>query len=220
MTIFRFVFYGEQNHNKKITLANHEDLRFQYNPETLQLRVDCPVPLLITNTYLSYQITYYLDTFVVDFNPDSTLTPTSIKTYSIAGTSLFSDLQDPENPKNKYKRRRNRVYYGSVLHFMRSLAQNKLEEEHFLILNLEKHTTRDSIFKNQSHPDFTEITPAHKVRILYKKNYKRRSILVSHQNFGIDQLGNFFPWDALTFHGKMGREGMATQLPLNFEPYQ
>lgn len=220
MTIFRFVFYGEREHHKKINLANDEDLHFQYNPETLQLVVECNEPLLITNNYLAYQITYYLDTFVVNFSQDTPLKPTSIKTYSVAGTLLFSDLQDPDDPRNKYKRRRNKAYYGSVLHFMRSLAKNKLEEEQFLIKNLAENATHDSIFEYRSHSDFTEIIPAHQVWIFNKKYTHHSSTLISHQNFGVDRLGNFFPWDAITFHGKMGREGMATQLPLNFEPYQ
>ncbi len=84
------------------------------------------------------------------------------------------------------------------------------KEENPKIINKVVH------FKLAPRTGFTEIIPPPRFTVIYLE--KERSEVIAKQNFGIDDLGNYFPWNALQFNGYMGQTGISSTLPLDYRP--
>ena len=233
LSIFKYFFLGKTGHDDKVEILNVKALDYFITEDGMQIIMTAKEPLIIKNHYLDYKVTYYLEKFVL-YRKTSDLTPKPVTDYyEYYGTALFKDLQKSHKVRKKFKTRRNEVYYGSRLHFMRALAKNILENEGFRSFN----TAADSIhIKTIPKKNFTEVLPPSKFLVMHRKDMvhydrKRTKDSIKHfiksvaspinakRNFGIDEMGNFFPWDALLFDGRFGREGMAKALPLDFKPY-
>jgi hypothetical protein len=86
--------------------------------------------LLITNKNLGYRIRYRLEKFEYDFN-------TKLLYYE--GYPLFEEMDAKRTAKqNRWIKARSEAFNGSIMHFMRSLYRNKLQEEGFEIRRLVK----------------------------------------------------------------------------------
>ncbi len=74
------------------------------------------IPLVIINKMLGYKIYFQLLMFTYDKNTSST---------SFYGFTRYEDMGD----KLRWIKNRHKAYYGSTLHFYRSLISNRLEQE-------------------------------------------------------------------------------------------
>lgn len=125
--IFEQEFLGRSINASKCELQNPEVLEFIYDPINDKLEVFAMEPIQIVNRHLGYEIFYVFDHFikvgnVVDFY----------------GKAKFQSLK-PESKRDIriWTRNRKRVYYGSFLHFRRSLVSNTLREDGFRVYQIE-----------------------------------------------------------------------------------
>ena len=104
-------------------LMNKEAVRFRANQQKNLLEAVTSEPLVIQNKALGYTLTYDLELFEFRFGP-------GLCTY--LGYPLFTEMQST-NPRKveKWQRNRQAAYEGSMMHFMRSVYQNKLVENGF-----------------------------------------------------------------------------------------
>ncbi|WP_034712494.1 carboxypeptidase-like regulatory domain-containing protein [Chryseobacterium soli] len=116
-----FIGYDKEN----VKIKNQRTLKFSFDKKNKFLKVKAPKTLIIENKTLGYEIQYNLINYSVDFN-------TSMINYS--GTSFFKETKNSD----KVKLNRMNAFDGSLLHFFRSIYQNKIAEEGFIINKIVK----------------------------------------------------------------------------------
>ena len=121
LRIFKREFLGETENASECDILNENDLRFFYNSDSGTLREISLKPILIHNKALGYTITYYLDKF--KFSRKRSENGELTETCTILGNYLFKDdlLTLSESEKRKVEERRKSAYFGSRMHFFRSL---------------------------------------------------------------------------------------------------
>ncbi len=139
-TFFIENFLGTTPFSAECKIKNHEVIQFRNYTKRNELKAIANEPLIIENRALGYRIKYQLELFQFNFK-------TSIFHYS--GYPLFEPLEKKgEKTKPRWDRNRNAAFYGSKMHFMRSLYRNQLAENGFevrfmqRILNAEKERVK------------------------------------------------------------------------------
>jgi hypothetical protein len=195
---FKKEFIGTDENAKNCEVMNPEILDFTYHKTQKVLEAYADEFLVVENRALGYRVKF----LVKDFRSDHI---SGIISYS--GQRLFELLPGKEAQKKKWSIARNYTYYGSAMHFYRSLYKDRLAEEGF-----EMH--RFTRFLNRERPPEEDIQ--HHIDYFIKINrrdsankwinYENMSkyaheILYNEQSFNIstckrtDQPGIF----ALTF---------------------
>src|SRR5206468_7526403 len=90
--------------------------------------------LIIENKALGYNIRYQLESFSYNFN-------THLFFYQ--GYPFFQQMNGSFSKQKKWEKRRKEVYYGSLMHFMRSVYRNILLKEGFEVRTLKKVLNRE-----------------------------------------------------------------------------
>lgn len=103
-----------------VKIKNQRTLQFSYDKKNQFLKVKAPQTLIIENKKLGYTIQYNLINFQADFKQKST---------SYLGTSFFKETSF----RKEIILNRMNAYKGSMMHFLRSLYQNELEKEGFIV---------------------------------------------------------------------------------------
>lgn len=115
---FLNTFIGNDQENVKI--KNQRSLKFAYDKKNKILKVKAPKTLIIENKNLGYEIEYNLISFSADFNSNM---------INYTGTSFFRETKN----SNKVKLNRMNAYDGSMLHFFRSIYNNTISEDKFIV---------------------------------------------------------------------------------------
>jgi len=123
-------FIGQSSYAQNCTIKNPETIQFRNYKKQRLLKVFADETLVIENNSLGYIIRYSLELFQYDFK-------TGILLYQ--GYPLFEKMETKrERKQERWDEKRSKVYYGSQLHFMRSLFRNKVAEQGFEIRKLVK----------------------------------------------------------------------------------
>lgn len=124
MKIFITQFIGSRS--KDCIITNTDDINFTYHKKTQTLTADVNQPLIIHNKKLGYKITYYLSAF--SYSPAET---------SYKGNYVFTEDTLFLSPAemNKIHEARDKAYYGSRMHFIRSVWNNDLNKSKFVVGN-------------------------------------------------------------------------------------
>ncbi len=117
-------FIGATPNAAKCTLLNPEVLKFYLLKKSNKLRVLATDPLQIENKALGYNMRYQLDSFIYYYNTDINL---------YRGYCLYTEMDGADSLKKEWAASRNRAYYGSKLHFMRSYYDSTLTEDGYVI---------------------------------------------------------------------------------------
>jgi len=111
-------------------LKNPETIRFRYNKKENILRAFADEPIVLENRALGYILRYDLKVFEYNYGT---------RIFYFQGYPLFEDIEtDRKRLLNRWERNRTEAYYGSMMHFMRSLFRNQLIEVGFEIRKLIK----------------------------------------------------------------------------------
>lgn len=111
-------------------LKNPETIRFRYNKKENILRAFADEPIVLENRALGYILRYDLKLFEFNY---------ATRIFYFQGYPLFENIEtDRKRLLNRWERNRIEAYYGSMMHFMRSLFRNQLIEEGFEIRKLIK----------------------------------------------------------------------------------
>jgi hypothetical protein len=122
-------FIGTSGMAKDCKLQNKKAIKFRHSKKTNVLTAIALEPLLIENKALGYNIRYQLEEFTYNF-----------KTHYLyyAGYPLFEPMMGGQVKKQRWVKARQNVYYGSMMHFMRSLYTNTIVQEDFEVYRLKK----------------------------------------------------------------------------------
>ena len=222
-----FIGYDQTN----VKIKNQRTLKFAYDKKNKTLKVKAPNTLTIENKKLGYQIQYNLLNFEANFNAN---------TVSYTGTSFFKET----NQKIITKSHRQNAYYGSIMHFLRSVYQNKVAEEGYWVNHIQKIETPkpamaviktkippQSYFQNtenQKNMTFKDIlqvnypkyyTSVKKSKILKSASFVQQTsyIYMDGNTFEIYPDGNSSDPDLMIIQGELSNK-IGALLPLDYQP--
>lgn len=117
---FKEMFLGSSRWAAQCTIENPEALRFD-SKWWGKFTAQASEPLVVTNRALGYRITYFLEEFEA-----------SGGVIKWDGEPLFSHLVPSSIAQaDQWRNNREEAYRGSLRHFLRSLMEDRLEEEEF-----------------------------------------------------------------------------------------
>jgi hypothetical protein len=120
-------FIGATPFANECTIQNKDAVKFFYYKRSDKLKVLATEPLEISNDALGYNIRYQLDSFVYYYKTDLS---------SYRGTCFFTEKLGTVSTAMIWKTNREKVYYGSRMHFMRAYYDSTLKESGFNISSI------------------------------------------------------------------------------------
>lgn len=183
-------FIGTVPNAASCRILNEQSIRFRYYKKSNRVIAYCDEPLIIENKALGYRIKYQLENFEVNFTAGSVV---------YLGYTLYEPMEAKSNNKQlTWEERRKKAYYGSVLHFMRSIYANRLQEEGFEVRRM------------------TRIPNTEKQRI--RQFYRGQTMIISNggkdiSNITMDNSNNKWPADSVEYYNRV------MQQPPYFEKY-
>lgn len=132
--LFADNFLGTSNYAKECIIKNPDVLRFRYNKKTHVLTVSSVDKMIIKNNALGYTINYQLEEFKYEG-----------RMVSFIGYSSFDPMQSNRQRKmTQWNEHRKEAFNGSLMHFIRSLYVNKVNEEGFKMRSLIRLFKKDT----------------------------------------------------------------------------
>jgi hypothetical protein len=125
--VFKRDFIGIDENAKKCKVVNPHVIDLVYNKPKQAVEASSDEFLIVENGALGYRVKFLLKDF-------STSKLTRIVSYE--GRVLFEDLPGSETQKKIWHQKREDAYYGSTMHFYRSLYAGKMASEGFVIRKL------------------------------------------------------------------------------------
>ncbi len=126
-------FIGATPFAEKCSIQNRDAVRFFYYKRSDKLKVLATEPVIISNDALGYDIRYQLDSFVYYYKTDMS---------SYRGTCFFTEKLGTVSQAMVWKANREKAYFGSRMHFMRSYYDSTVKQSGFNIslINDDKKT--------------------------------------------------------------------------------
>lgn len=131
IALFKDYFIGKTPNSLQCNLLNTQVLATNFDKSTKTLTVNSSEFLIIENKALGYRIKYHLEYFEYNFK-------TRVIYY--AGLPFFEDLKGNSAKQKRWAKAREIAYKGSYHHFFKSLYENKITEEGFVINKIAKIT--------------------------------------------------------------------------------
>ena len=127
LQLFKENFLGLTEEADLSRITNINSIEFAAGDEKNAFKAYSDTPLTIINKKLGYTITFDLIEFYLNQRTGQT---------SFYGYTRYEDMGD----KKRWAKNREKAYYGSTLHFFRSLIANNLEKQSFSILRVKTDT--------------------------------------------------------------------------------
>jgi hypothetical protein len=121
---FKDNFIGTTRNARYCKIVNPEVIRFRFSGKNNRLIAKADEPVIIENKVLGYRISFHLIEFAADYNEG---------TVAYYGHPFFSELQTDIKKREVVLANRRDAYYGSLMHFMRSVYDDKLGDENFRV---------------------------------------------------------------------------------------
>jgi hypothetical protein len=123
-SFFKENFIGTTRNARYCKIVNPEVIRFRFSGKNNRLIAKADEPIIIENKVLGYLISFRLIEFAADYNEG---------TVAFYGHPFFSELQIDTNKREVVLSNRRDAYYGSLMHFMRSVYDDDLGDENFTV---------------------------------------------------------------------------------------
>jgi hypothetical protein len=136
---FKEQFLGTSELASDCVLTNPEVLDFEYDKKKDILTASSYDFLKIENRGLGYRLKYLIKDFSYCTNPEMK------QGLQFQGFVLFQEMKGTAGEEKRWKRKRQEAYEGSEMHFLRSLVDNRLDEEGFRVLQW-------AIYQNPDRP--------------------------------------------------------------------
>lgn len=221
--IFKKQFLGASANALRCDILNEKDLRF-FNINDTSLSAYSLNPLIINNKALGYNITYYLDKFIYNYQKDEK--HIFNETCFILGNYLFKDdlLTLSESEKIAVERRRRKAYLGSRMHFFRLLYLGNLHHRGqnitalsdsvtiptiFLIYS--KNNSKSIVFKKDSISGYIK----YKGDLLVKYRSLSSTINIKKDSVYFEKYGFYDPF-GVDFTGDMSNRRIGDLLPYEY----
>jgi hypothetical protein len=146
---FTRCFIGTSDNARESKILNADILKLNYNQTTKVLTATTDDFLIIENRLLGYRIKYLLSAFNYDRNGDGII--------SFAGKFFFEDLPGDARQQRKWEEARVDVYLGSITHFFRSLFNDELKQNGFVVYQMLTQQARDTYYRKDKlvPPNYT-----------------------------------------------------------------
>ena len=130
-------------------------------------------------------------------------------------TEFYKDLSNGK--KRRIIRNRNKVYEGSVQHFMRALYNKELNRQGYKVFSKNKKVNEwDYLNVTESNRQgIKEINLKSKISILYKRSRQSTMELKADKVY-VDIYGNYAPIIGVYLTGHMGDQRLGDTLPSDF----
>ncbi|WCT11619.1 carboxypeptidase-like regulatory domain-containing protein [Mucilaginibacter jinjuensis] len=126
--IFKAELLGDGPEGKQCKILNPDVVQLNYDNTERKLTASSYDFMEIENPALGYHIKYQLTNFIKDY-------ANNMLYYE--GFMLFEDIKtNSSGQKKKWKKAREKAYYGSLQHFLRATLRNQTTEEGFRVLQL------------------------------------------------------------------------------------
>ena len=143
MILFKEMFLGDPYETSCI-LKNPRDLSFYFDGDVIYGQAK--QPLKISNSYLGYDITYYLDYFKFDKNKNPATGLGTHEYFAYGGLALYTGKNAHARvKKTKWKNNREEEFRISLKHFLQDLYQDTTSNKKFCLREVEA-TGPDSVF--------------------------------------------------------------------------
>ncbi|WP_379089463.1 carboxypeptidase-like regulatory domain-containing protein [Pedobacter sp. UC225_65] len=127
LQLFKELFIGLSANSQSCTLLNPQESIFNYDRETSVLSGKSLEFLVIENKALGYRVKYLVDNF--EYNYKSRI-------FYYEGQPFFEELKGSNSKQKKWAKAREVAYNRSTQHFFKSLYENRVKEEGFVINKL------------------------------------------------------------------------------------
>lgn len=117
-------FLGESANANDCKILNTKDIKLHYDEERDVLEAWSDDFIVIRNKALGYQIKYLLKNF--EFDAKNHI-------YTHQGYPYFEEMEGSDNQKSKWELNRRIAYEGSIRHFFKSLFNNTVESDGFMV---------------------------------------------------------------------------------------
>ncbi|MDP4227025.1 MAG: carboxypeptidase-like regulatory domain-containing protein [Bacteroidota bacterium] len=207
MVIFKNAFLGLTENAKNCSIANENDITFNYFSKKDTLKAFASKPILIDNRALGYKISFYLDKFEYNWRDDS---------FCFSGDIIFKeDSTLEESKKQVFREKRREAYFGSRMHFFRALWNNELEAEGFKITTLtgKKLYYKDLVFQKDSLKKFLKYPK--KLCLHYLETDAVSYLYFNKKEVYFEKNGYFDPL-AIEWVGPIIDQRIADSLPYEF----
>ena len=227
LKLFKKEFLGSTSNSRNCEILNEDDISFNYGSDRDTLIAYAIKPILIFNKALGYKITYYLDIFEY--------TRKSCSLFFTGSIIFTEDLAVDSRNKQFYKRKRNKAYLGSRMHFFRSLWSDELKPEQF---NVKDSTNNNIKYKEVTLADGTKkqlkskskylnyedivvlddsnnklLTYPENLIVYYRTRFSQINLLKEQVFFDKD---GFFDPTGINWIGVMGMQRIADWLPYEY----
>ncbi len=204
LKLFKDEFLGTTDNALSCSILNEEDITFNYETDTDTVKAFALNPIKIENKALAYQVTYYLDKFEYYKQTQSTYFEGNIK---------FKEDSIAPQDQNRIKEKREQTYFGSRMHFFRTLWFERLQSNGFTVtsLNYQKLNEEDLVSQKAGRKYFNY---SHDLYIYFDGNISRIRFLFDRVYF--DEVG-FFIAAGIHWKGAMGEQRIADWLPYEYE---
>jgi len=228
-------FIGATPNAARCTLLNPGVLKFYLLKKSNKLRVLATDPLQIENKALGYNLRYQLDSFVYYYN-------TNINLYR--GYCLYTEMEGNDSLKKEWAASRNKAYYGSKLHFLRSYYDSTLTEDGYLIdlLDESNATKFNKVTDVYDTTYYSGLDSANEIEVWYPRKFsvtytkrkpepeylkkykmpKNISAEISYieltDGIAIKENGYFYDQKVWINQGYWSWKNLADQLPYDYAP--
>jgi hypothetical protein len=124
---FKREFLGTSEIAKQCKILNPEMLDLEYNAAGRKLTATSYDFLEIENKALGYRIKYLLTNFLKDGKTNLIY---------FEGSAFFENMKGSKSDLKRWQKKRNEVYTGSSMHFLRSVLASSVSENGFEVLRL------------------------------------------------------------------------------------
>jgi hypothetical protein len=230
---FRRQFLGNSPASKRCTILNEDKIHITFDPKEHILSASSSEPILIENGYSGYLLHLELNRFEINYKYES-LNPAHI-TRTYYEVSVFFEDMAPED--KRIQKRRESIFNGSSIHFLRTLATEETSVRSRYVLHNENTSAERYALNPKDCFTVTDSPPYRKAQIkeaarnitedtYFGKNYVSRLQIVYGKNvsyafffteeFLIDKYGNLAGFENIIFTGHMGNQRIADLLPVNY----
>jgi len=127
ISLFDDEFLGKSDLARECKILNPDMLDFSYDGVNNILTASSVDFLTIQNDALGYKLKYLLKNFTLNFAGDGS------RTFSYSGSVLFEPMNGSPGEERQWLLRRQEVYEGSQMHFLRSATADALERDGFRV---------------------------------------------------------------------------------------
>ncbi len=130
LQIFLTCFFGTSKYAKQCKILNPDDIKLKFDKKKNILTASSNDFLVIENKALGYTMKYLLNNFVYNrqvFNENL---------LSFDGTLFFEEMKASNRQVKKWEEERVKTYLGSSTHFFKSLLDNALDSEGFVVYRM------------------------------------------------------------------------------------